>query len=355
MEPRQDLRYVTTPDGVTLACATTGQGPALVRVGTWMSHLDCELREPHTWATIQALSRHHRLVRYDPRGCGLSTRKVPPLSFEQMLADLEVVMDALAPGKVALLGISGGAPIAIAYAARHPERVSALVLFNGFGRAYFSAANAPPQLLEEAKLLLASARQGWAHERSPFRQIFIAQMLGAAAAADPEARRLIDQRMRLSMTPEMAEQFLAMNYAMDVKAQCALLECPALVLHAREDQMVGFEQGRKLAAWIPGARFVPLESDAHIIPESHGAFRVFMAEVLGFLGSPDNADRPRLSKRQTEILRLVAQGYTDKQVAREIGLSPRTVEMHVALALRALSSGNRAEAVRRATEAGLLA
>ena len=352
MELRQDLRFCMTPDRVTLACALSGSGPKLVRVGTWMSHLECELREPDPVATLEALGRHHTVVRYDPRGCGLSTREVARLDFETLLSDFETVMDAIVPEPASLLGVSCGAPIAIAYAARHPHRVSALVIVNGFGRAYFSAPTASPRLLEEAKLLLATARQGWAQEKSPFRQIFIAQMLGSAAA-DPAARQLIGERMRLSMTPEMAEQHLRVYYGIDVKAECALVQCQTLIFHARDDQMVTLEQGRKLAAWIPGARFVPLDSDSHILPVDQGAWRIFIGEITAFLGG-GRPDKPRLSRRQSEILRLVAHGMTDKQVARELGLSPRTVEMHVALAMRALDCGNRTEAVHRAGQEGLL-
>ena len=352
VEPRQDLRFCMTPDRVTLACAFTGSGPKLVRAGTWVSHLECELREPDTWSTLEALGRHHTLVRYDPRGCGLSTRQVPPFDFETLLADFEAVMDAMAPEPVPLLGVSCGAPLAIAYAARHPHRVTALVLVNGFARAYFSAPSTPPYLLEEAKLLLATARQGWAQEKSPFRQIFLAQLMGAAAA-DPSARHLVSERMRLSMTPDIAERHLRANYSIDVKAECALVQCPTLVFHARDDQMVTLDQGRKLVAWIPGARLVLLDSDSHILPARHEAGRTFIAETLEFLGGA-RPDRPHLSRRQTQILRLVAQGMTDKLVARELGLSPRTVEMHVALALRSLSCANRAEAVHRAGQEGLL-
>ncbi len=99
---------------------------------------------------------------------------------------------------------------------------------------------------------MATARRGWAQETPPFRQIFIAQMLGAAAA-DPTARDLYGERMRLSMTPEAAEQRLRVNCSMDVKVQCALVQCPTRVFHARDDQMVTLDQGRKHAAWIPGA------------------------------------------------------------------------------------------------------
>lgn len=352
MEPSQDLRFCVTPDRITLACALTGSGPKLVRAGTWVSHLECELREPDTWSTLEALGRHHTLVRYDPRGCGLSTREVPPFDFETLLADFETVMDAMAPEPAALLGISCGAPLAIAYAARHPERVTALVLVNGFARAYFSAPTTPPHLMEEAKLLLATARQGWAQEKSPFRQIFLTQLMGAAAA-DPAARHLVSERMRLSMTPDIAERHMRSNYGIDVKAECALVQCPALIFHARDDQMVTLEQGRKLAAWIPGARFMMLESDSHILPAGQDAGRMFIAETVEFLGG-SRPDKLRLSRRQTQILCLVAHGMTDKQVARELGLSPRTVEMHMALALRALSCTNRAEAVHRAGQEGLL-
>lgn len=352
VEPRQDLRFCMTRDRVTLACALTGSGPKLVRAGTWVSHLECELREPDTWSTLEALGRHRTVVRYDPRGCGLSTREVPPFDFETLLADFETVMDAMAPEPVPLLGVSCGAPLAIAYAARHPERVTALVLVNGFARAYFSALTTPPHLLEEAKLLLATARQGWAQEKSPFRQVFLSQLMGAAAT-DPAARHLVSERMRLSMTPDVAERHLRSNYSIDVKAECALVQCPALVFHARGDQMVTLEQGRKLVAWLPGARLVMLESDSHILPARHDAGRMFIAQTLEFLGG-GRADKPNLSRRQTQILGLVAHGMTDKQVARELGLSHRTVEMHVALALRALACANRAEAVHRAGQEGLL-
>jgi pimeloyl-ACP methyl ester carboxylesterase/DNA-binding CsgD family transcriptional regulator len=352
VEPRQDLRFCTTPDRTTLACALTGSGPKLVRAGTWVSHLECELRESDTWSTFEALGRHHTIVRYDPRGCGLSTRQVAPFDFDTLLADFESVMDAMAPEPVPLLGVSCGAPLAIAYAARHPHRVTALVLVNGYARSYFSAPTTPPHLLEEAKLLLATARQGWAQEKSPFRQVFLAQLMGSAVG-DTAARNQVGERMRLSMTPDIAEQHLRINYSVDVKAQCALVQCPTLVFHARDDQMVTLDQGRKLAAWIPGARFVLLDSDSHMLPASHGAGRTFIAETLEFLGG-GRPDKPRLSRRQTQILRLVAQGMTDKQVARELGLSPRTVEMHVALALRSLACANRAEAVHRAGQEGLL-
>lgn len=353
MQPQQDIRFCTTPDGVRLATATTGNGPPLVRVSTWLSHLECDQREEDTWAAIQEFSRDHTFVRYDARGCGLSDRRIPSLEFDDLVADLAAVVDAHSPEPVPLYGMSCGAPIAIAYAARYPLRVSRLVLLNGYGRAYFSAKHPEPAVLEEANLLLHSAHVGWNNDRSAFRQVFVEQLLGNAHSA---MRRGIDERMRLSMAPEMAERHLRINYAMDVKAECAQVQCPTLVLHARGDQMVNFEQGRKLAAWIPGARFVPLDSDSHVLLGGQPAAQQFFSEVRTFLDvdqkPPSNA--AHLSPRQTEILTWVAQGQTDKQIARDLGLSPRTVEMHVAGAMKALHCSTRAQAVHQAMQDGLL-
>lgn len=354
MQPKQDIRFCTSPDGVRLAIATTGSGPPLIRVSTWMSHLECDQREEDTWAAVQAFSQDHTFVRYDSRGCGLSDRRIPSLEFDNLVNDLGAVVDAHGQEPMPLFGMSCGVPIAIAYAARHPERVSRLILLNGYGRAYFSAKHPEPSVLEEANLLLHSARVGWNNDRSAFRQVFVAQLLGNA---DSDMRRRIDERMRLSMTPEMAERHLRSNYSMDVKAECAQVQCPTLVLHARGDQMVNFDQGRKLAAWIPGARFVPLESDSHVLLGGQPAAKQFFSEVRSFLGLDEKtlANPTHLSQRQTEILACVAHGQTDKQIARDLGLSPRTVEMHVAGAMKALQCNTRAQAVHRATHEGLLA
>lgn len=353
MQLQQNIHFCTSPDGVRLAMATTGSGPPLIRVSTWLSHLECDQREEDTWATIQELSRDHTCVRYDARGCGLSDRRIPSLTFDDLVADLGAVVDAHGPEPMPLYGLSCGAPIAIAYAARYPLRVSRLILLNGYGRAYFSAKHPEPSVLEEANLLLHNLRVGWNNDSSAFRQIFVAQLLGNA---DSAMRREIDERMRLSMTPEMAERHLRSNYAMDVKAECAQVQCPTLVLHARGDQMVNFEQGRKLAAWIPGARFVPLESDSHVLLGGQPAARQFFSEMRTFLGLDEKVPTNpiHLSQRQTEMLACVSLGQTDKQIARALGLSPRTVEMHVAGAMKALHCSTRAQAVHKAMQEGLL-
>lgn len=348
----QDIRFCTSADGVRIATAQTGSGSPLVRAGTWLSHLECDVQDDSA-NRIEALSRHHTYIRYDSRGCGLSERRIPPPTFDDFVLDLEAVVASRGLRRFALLGISMGAAIAVTYAVRHPEQVSHLVLMNGFARSYFSAKHAPPGAQEEAELLLRNAEIGWGNAKSVFRHVFVAQLLGSATVQQQEAT---ERRMQLSMTPEMAVAYLRNIYAIDVKDACQQVTCPTLVFHSRGDEMVDFEQGRRMAAYIPDARFVPLECKGHHILSSEPAEQVFYEEMGRFLGDEQSAPGTavRLTPRQSEVLRAVADGQGDKQIARQLGLSPRTVEMHVAGAMKALDCATRAEAVARATQAGLL-
>lgn len=351
MAIQQDIRFCTSVDGVRIATAMTGSGSPLVRVGTWLSHLECDVNDEESAARIEALSRHHTFIRYDSRGCGLSDRRIPSLTFDDLVADLEAVVASRGLQRFALLGTSMGAAIAVAYAVRQPERVSHLVLMNGFARSYFSAKQPPPGALEEAELLLRNAEIGWGNTKSVFRHVFVAQMLGNATVQQQE---VLERRMQLSMTPEMAVAYLRNNYAIDVKEACQQVTCPTLVFHSRGDEMIEFEQGRRMAGYIPGARFVPLECQGHHVMSSEPAEQVFYEELGKFLGHVPSGTAVRLTRRQSEVLRAVAAGQGDKQIARQLGLSPRTVEMHVAGAMKALDCATRAEAVHRATMAGLL-
>jgi pimeloyl-ACP methyl ester carboxylesterase/DNA-binding CsgD family transcriptional regulator len=352
MALQQDIRFCTTSDGVRIATASTGSGPPLVRAGTWLSHLEQDLTQPDPAATIAEFSRHHTFLRYDTRGCGLSDRRIPPLEFETLVDDLEAVVASRGLKRFALLGISMGAATSVAYAVRHPEQVSHLILVSGWARSYFSVSKPTPESLAEAELLLKSAEVGWANRKSAFRHVFIAQMLGNASA---EQQAVFDERMQASMSTEMAVAYLRSNYSIDIKEACAKVTCPTLVFHGRGDETVNFEQGRRLAGLIPGARFVPLDCIGHHILATEPAARVLLDEIHAFLGTQQGAPAARLTPRQIEVLQAVAAGKTDKHIARELDLSPRTVEMHVAGALKALECTTRAQAVSRAQDAGLLA
>jgi pimeloyl-ACP methyl ester carboxylesterase len=351
MAMQQDIRFCTTSDGVTIVTAATGSGPPLVRAGTWISHLECDLADEDVATMIAGLSRNHTLLRYDSRGCGLSDRRIPSLTFDDFVDDLEAVVASRGLKRFPLLGISMGAAISVAYAVRHPEQVSHLILVNGFVRSYFTSSQPKPEALEEAELLLKNAEVGWGNAKSVFRHVFIAQMLGNASVQQQAA---FDERMRLSMSAEMAVAYLRNNYSIDIKDACPKVSCPTLVFHSRGDEMVQFEQGRRLAGLIPGARFVPLECAGHHVLSTEPAAQVLLGEIHAFLGAEHASAAVRLTPRQIEVLQAVAAGKTDKQIARELDLSPRTVEMHVAGAMKALDCTTRAEAVHRAGVAGLL-
>ena len=349
MPLQQDIRFCTSADGVKIATTSTGSGYPLVRAGTWLSHLDCDARHEEPQAHIRVLSKGHTFVRYDNRGCGLSDRKIPSLTFEDGIKDLEAVVAAHGLKRFALFGLSMGAATSIAYAARHPDQVSHLVLFSGFATSVFSTPNVSQQAIDEAELVIQSASIGWNSPKSVFRKLFVAQLLGNPT---PAQQIELEERMQLSMSPEIATAYLRNNFAINVRDECTRIEVPTLVFHCRKDQTINFEQGRKMASRIPGARFVALEAQGHAMLSTEPAMKVFETELSAFLGTV--GPTTQLTPRQIEVLKAVALGQTDKEVAKALSLSPRTVEMHVAAALKALACSSRAEAVHRAGMLGLL-
>ena len=344
-----DYRFCTSSDGVTLATTSTGRGTPIVRAGTWLSHLECDVRHAEPRALINVMAQSHTFIRYDSRGCGLSDRQVPSITFDDGVHDLEAVVDSYGLDQFSLFGISMGAATAVAYAVKHPERVTHLVLVGGFMRSVFSTPGASERAVQEAELVIRNAELGWASPKPHFRQLFMAQLL---ARPTPQQQSDLEERMLLSMSPAVAASYLRNNYSIDVADLCARVKTPTLAFHSRNDALIGFEQGRKMAAAISGARFVPLEGQGHILQTTDAAWPVFCAESARFLGSADPA--PNLTKRQTEVLQAVARGLSDKQIAKLLGLSPRTVEMHVAGSLKALGCSSRAEAVHKASSAGLI-
>jgi class 3 adenylate cyclase/pimeloyl-ACP methyl ester carboxylesterase len=282
-EPRyeQDIHFCTTPDGVQLAYARTGSGPPLVKTGNWMTHLEFDFESPIWRGLYRELSRDHTLIRYDARGNGLSDRDVEEVSFETFVSDLEAVVDAARLERFALFGISQGCAVAIAYAVGHPERVTHLILIGGYPIGWAKRARTAAEKEQDAAMLTLM-RLGWGQENPAFRQLFTSQFMPGATK---EQADWFNELQRISTSPEDAVRNLIANGDTDISGLLGQLAVPTLVMHSRDDARVPFEQGRRLAGGIPGARFVPLASRNHLILEDEPAFRRFLEEIAAFVAS----------------------------------------------------------------------
>ncbi|MFZ5550630.1 MAG: alpha/beta fold hydrolase [Pseudomonadota bacterium] len=353
--PAPSIRFATSPDGVRLAYAAEGQGPTVVKAANWLSHIEFDADSPVWRHWLRDWSASHRLVRYDERGCGLSDRAPRDLSFESWVTDLETVVDALALPRFTLLGVSQGGAVALAYAARHPERVSQLVLYGAYARGRL-VRDRSAAAREEAALMQQLVRLGWGRENEAFRALFTAQFIPGGTS---EQLRWFNELQRRSATPDDACRFLDEFSRLDVTALAPQVRCPTLVLHAREDQRVPFDEGRLLAGLIPNARFVPLESRNHVLLDEP-AWAAFMVAVRDFLAPPAAADEPvavspldePLTPREREVLDLVARGVDNAGIAEALHLSGKTVRNHVSHLYDKLHVASRAAAVVRARECG---
>ena len=274
----QRIRYCQASDGVHLAFATTGRGMPLVKTANWLNHLEFDWQSPVWSPLFTRVAAQCQLVRYDERGTGLSDRDVAEFSFEAFVRDLATVVDALGLERFALLGISQGAPVSIAYAVRHPERVSRLVLCGGLAKGWRKRGNASDVARAEASVTLI--REGWGQDNPAARQMFTSLIVPDATH---EEMRWFNELERLSSSADTAVRLLHVLGDIDVTELLPRVTVPTLVLHSREDARVPFEHGQMLAHGIPGARFVPLESKNHLILSHEPAWPRFIDEVCGFL------------------------------------------------------------------------
>ena len=349
MSLRQDVRFCSAADATRIAVATIGSGPPLVRASHWLSHVEHDLESPVWRPWLRELSRRHTYVRYDQRGCGLSDRGVADLSLDVLVGDLEAVVDHLGLTRFPLLGTSQGGAIAIAYAQRHPERVSQLVLVGAYARG--AARRAATDLARlEADTLVNLVRVGWGRDNDSFRQLFTNQYLPEGTA---EQHRWWNDLERLTSSPEVAAQTLALFHAVDVSELAGALRVPTLVMHSRRDARVPFDEGRRLAALIPGAQFVPLDSANHVLLEGEPAWPGFLDVLNGALATSATqggvgAPAGPLTAAEAAVLELLARGLDNHAIAQQLGKSEKTVRNQVSTIFDKLGVRTRAEAIVQA-------
>jgi pimeloyl-ACP methyl ester carboxylesterase/DNA-binding CsgD family transcriptional regulator len=327
----QEVRFCTARDGTRIAYAVHGQGPPLVRTATWLTHLEYDWESPVWKHWLAALGETHTFLRYDERGCGLSDRDVQDFSLDRRVGDLEAVIDAAGFERCALLGMSQGGPVAIAYAAKHAERVSQLVLFATYARGRLKR-DPSPAAREQAKLMISLIRMGWGRDDPVFRRLYTTLFMPDATA---DEMAWFDQLQRVTTDAETAVLIRHARNDDEVTDTAKLVSTPTLVLHARDDALAPYSEGRLLATLIPGARFVPLDSRNHVLLARDPAWQAFRREVEAFLetGEPiapaTPAALPDLSSRELAVLELVAAGLGNDGIAARLHISVRTVERHL--------------------------
>jgi pimeloyl-ACP methyl ester carboxylesterase/DNA-binding CsgD family transcriptional regulator len=302
-----------------------GRGPLLVRVATWLTHLELDWGSPVWRHWLDRLGETHTVLRYDERGCGLSEAGVGEPSVDVWVGDLEAVIDAAGFDRFAVLGVSQGAAIAVAYAARHPARVADLVLYGGYARGRQLRGQGA-----EEEALVAAIQAGWIGEEPAYRHLFSMLFIPHGT---PEQMGWYDELLRSTTSAEEAVRLFRARGRVDVVDDAPRVQARTLVIHARDDHVVPVEEGRLLAALIPDARLVVLDSSNHILAADEPAWKQFLSEFREFLAAAQAASHSEtpgeLSPRELEVLELVAAGLTNEAIAARLIVSVRTVERHL--------------------------
>lgn len=333
-------------DGYRIAFATVGTGPPLLLPGWWVSNIVEDWKDERFRRFIEALAAGRQVIRYDRLGCGMSDREraEETLSLDFEVATLDALLDHLGLERVSLAGGSFGGCTAVAFAARNPERVDRLVLYGSFANGDHLAS------AEVRQAMLELVRSHWGLGSRFLAEIFV-------PTGGSDERESFARFQRKSATADVAADLLELTFATDVSEEAARLRTPALVVHRRGDRAIRFAAGEELAMLAPNAELVALEGDSHM-PWFGDAGDVIaaIAPFLGFAAPVRESAREveELSARERDVLRLVAEGLSDADIAKRLVLSPHTVHRHVANILRKLNLHSRAAAAAHAARAGIV-
>jgi pimeloyl-ACP methyl ester carboxylesterase/DNA-binding CsgD family transcriptional regulator len=351
---QQDIRFCSAADGVRLAYATSGKGPALVMAATWLTHLEHQWRSLAWRPWLEAFAEF-TVLRHDSRGCGLSDREGATLSFENWVSDLACVVEAAGFDRFPVVATCWGGPVAIEYAARYPERVSHLVLYGTYARGRFRVGE--PKVTERARLMLELTRLGWGQENTAFAQVWSATFQPGGSL---DHLRSWAEQMRHATSPETAVRLLDIGWRVDVSEGARKLKCPVLVIHPERDCAVPLAEGRLLASLIPDCRFVQLDSQNHMPLPDDPAWPRLISEIRSFLAISDVSTPKRralplheLTPRERAILEAIADGLDNSEIASSLGMSEKTVRNHVTRVFDKIRVRHRYQAIVRARDAGL--
>jgi pimeloyl-ACP methyl ester carboxylesterase/DNA-binding CsgD family transcriptional regulator len=350
---QQHIRFCKAADSVQLAYATSGEGPPLVMAASWLTHLEHQWQSLAWRPWLEAFTAF-TLLRHDSRGCGLSDRESDKLSFENWVSDLACVIDAAGFDRFPIVATCWGGPVAIAYAARYPERVSHLVLYGTYMRGRFRIGR--PEVHERARLMLELTRLGWGQENHAFMQVWASTFQPGGSL---DYLQSWAEQMRLATAPETAVRLLEIGWSVEVSEAARNLKCPVLVIHP-DRCAVPLAEGRLLASQIPDCSFVQLDSQNHMPLPDEPAWPRLVSEIRSFLARPETSTHKRialplddLTPRERAILEAIADGLDNAEVASLLGLSEKTVRNHVTRVFDKLHVRHRYEAIVRAREAGL--
>ncbi len=354
---KQNIRFCTTADGVQLAYAVSGEGSPLVMSATWLTHLE------HQWCSLawrpwlDIFTREHKVLRHDSRGCGLSDRNAGNLSYETWIRDLECVIEAAGFRQFAMVGTCWGGAIAIDYAARHPERVTHLVLYGSYAQGRLRRTDSPLEA-EKAQVLAGVTRLGWGKEDHDFLQVWASRFQPGGTR---EHLCSWSEQMRAATDAETAVRLLQIGWDIDVREAARKIKCPVLIVHPERDVVSPIEGGRLLASLIPNSRFVQLDSENHMLLADEPAWARLYAEVRDFLAEPTNAPAPcrsalpldTLTPRERAILEGIAEGLDNSELAASLQMAEKTVRNHITRVFDKISVEHRYQAIVLAREAGL--
>ncbi|ONH26974.1 helix-turn-helix transcriptional regulator [Pseudofrankia asymbiotica] len=327
------IKYCATPAG-SVAYSTMGSGPALLCDSGWITHLRGQLDLFSFGAFLERLARHFTVIRFDKPGCGLSDRDGVDLSFDGQVAAALAVADAVGTRRFRLFGASQGGQLAATIAARHPERVEALVVYGMCA----SGRDLAPADVRTSVVALVRAHWGMG-----------IQALTHAFVTDPTADEMAAfvRFQRTSASATVAAQLLEVYYDTDIRGLLPMVRTPTAVLHREGDRGTRFDLGREVAAGIAGATLIPLPGSSHLY--YHGEWEAVLDAVLTFLAQPSRRGQ-RLTDREFEIAELVTEGLTNHAIAGRLSVAPRTIETHVENIRRKLRVSSRAQIAAWTTE-----